>query len=231
MITDVCAANGSSTAVAQSGTSIMSDSLIAFHPAIDDPSNITPSLRKSSVIVRTWCARCCHLPRGSVNRKSTYLTSCSLIISMTFLVSAILSFHFQIDRTVERAIAPTWTAARSDRVRTALAGADPDRFVDRGDKDLAVADAASMSGLLYRLHRTLDQRVFHDDLYFHLRQEIHHVLGAAIQLSMALLTAKPFGLGHRDPLDADFVEGFLHFVELEGFDDRLDLLHRLSTLS
>src|SRR6516225_5365469 len=89
MTSEVCAANGSSTAVEQSGTSIMSESLIAFHPAIDDPSNITPSLRKSSLIVRTCCARCCHLPRGSVKRKSTYLTSCSLIISMTFAVSDI----------------------------------------------------------------------------------------------------------------------------------------------
>ena len=52
MISEVCAANGSSTAVAQSGTSIMSDSLIAFQPAIDEPSNITPSFRKSSLIVR-----------------------------------------------------------------------------------------------------------------------------------------------------------------------------------
>src|SRR5438105_4649319 len=93
MINDVCAANGSSTAVEQSGTSIMSDSLIAFHPAIDDPSNITPSFRKSSLIVRTWCARCCHLPRGSLNRKSTYLTSCSLISSMTFWISDIVTFH------------------------------------------------------------------------------------------------------------------------------------------
>src|SRR5215467_10741503 len=96
MTSEVCAANGSSSAVAQSGTSIMSESLIAFQPAIDEPSNITPSLRKSSLIVRTWCARCCHLPRGSVNRKSTYLTSCSLIISMTFWVSDITRFRFLI---------------------------------------------------------------------------------------------------------------------------------------
>ena len=44
-----CAANGSITAVAQSGISSMSDSLIAFHPAIDEPSNITPEVRNSLV--------------------------------------------------------------------------------------------------------------------------------------------------------------------------------------
>src|SRR5436190_20305610 len=101
MISEVCAANGSRTAVEESGTSIMSDSLIAFQPAIDDPSNITPSLRKSSLIVRMWWARCCHLPRGSVNRKSTYLTSCSLIISITFWVSDIASFRSMFDRARE----------------------------------------------------------------------------------------------------------------------------------
>src|SRR5262245_9032734 len=104
MISDVWAANGSRTAVVQSGTSIMSDSLIAFQPAIDEPSNITPSFRKSSLIVRTWCARCCHLPRGSVNRKSTYLTSCSLIISMTLSVSDIVNFRSGFDRNLEHEI-------------------------------------------------------------------------------------------------------------------------------
>src|ERR1043166_2587847 len=71
----------------------MSDSLIAFQPAIDEPSNGTPSLRNSSLIVRTWWARCCHLPRGSVKRKSTYLASCSLIRSRTCFVSAIARFR------------------------------------------------------------------------------------------------------------------------------------------
>src|SRR5215471_5508282 len=98
MTSEVCAANGSSTAVAQSGTSIMSESLIAFQPAIDEPSNITPPSRKSSLIVRTWCAKCCHLPRGSVKRKSTNLTSCSLIISMTFAVSDIPFTHLGKER-------------------------------------------------------------------------------------------------------------------------------------
>ncbi len=62
----------------------MSDSLIAFHPAIDEPSNIWPSANVSSSIMLTSKVTCCHLPRGSVNRKSTYFTSLSLIIFMTF---------------------------------------------------------------------------------------------------------------------------------------------------
>ncbi len=42
-----------------------------------------PSRNVSSSMVETCCAVCCHLPRGSVNRRSTYSTECSVSISMT----------------------------------------------------------------------------------------------------------------------------------------------------
>src|SRR6266446_6579965 len=117
--------------------------------------------------------------------------------------------------------------ARLDRIRATLASADADGLVDRGDKDLAVADPAGMRGLLDRLDRPLDQRLFHDDLDLHLRQKVDHVFGPAIKLGMAFLAAEPLGLGDRDPFDADLVKSLLHLVQLEGFDDRLDLFHRL----
>ena len=81
----VSAKNGSIVADAGSGIRHMSDSLIAFQPAIEEPSNIWPSAKVSSSIMVTSKVTCCHLPRGSVNRKSTYFTSLSLIIFMTFL--------------------------------------------------------------------------------------------------------------------------------------------------
>src|SRR5438874_7162373 len=130
-MTEVCAANGSRTAVAQSGTSSMSDSLIAFQPAIDEPSNGTPSLRNSSLIVRTWWARCWQLPRGSVKRKSTYLASCSLIISRTCFVSAIARFRvFKVEGIKEAVAAgpivarralPGWAWRRRSRSQESLA--------------------------------------------------------------------------------------------------------------
>ncbi len=43
-----------------------------------------PSANVSSSTVVMSVVTCCHLPRGSVNRKSTYLTSLSLIVFMTF---------------------------------------------------------------------------------------------------------------------------------------------------
>src|SRR5580700_5798773 len=81
----VSAKNGSIVAVTGSGIRHMSDSLIAFQPAIEEPSNIWPSAKVSSSIMVTSKVTCCHLPRGSVKRRSTYLTSLSLIDFRTSL--------------------------------------------------------------------------------------------------------------------------------------------------
>src|SRR3954452_22455620 len=91
----VSAKNGSIVADAGSGIRHMSDSLMAFQPEIEEPSNIWPSAKVSSSIMVTSKVTCCHLPRGSVNRKSTYLTSLSLIIFMTFLAVVMERFPFR----------------------------------------------------------------------------------------------------------------------------------------
>ena len=61
----------------------MSDSLLPFQPAIDEPSNILPSSKTSSSTVRTGAVRCNSLPFVSVKRKSTNFTSFSLIRAIT----------------------------------------------------------------------------------------------------------------------------------------------------
>ena len=62
-------------------------------------------------------------------------------------------------------------------------------------------------------------------LDLHLGQEVDDVLGAAVQLGVALLAAEALDLGHRDALHADGRERLAHFVELERFDDGCDQLH------
>jgi hypothetical protein len=47
---------------------------------------------------------------------------------------------------------------------------------------------------------------------------------------MSLLPAEALGLGHGDAGHADLVQRLLHLIELEGFDDRLDLLHDAAPL-
>src|ERR1700731_1726487 len=81
----VSAKNGSMGADAVYGLRDISDLLMAFQPAIEEPSNIWPSEKVSSSIMVTSKVTCCHLPRGSVKRKSAYLTSLSLIIFRTSL--------------------------------------------------------------------------------------------------------------------------------------------------
>src|SRR5687768_9019908 len=59
----------------------MSESLMPFQPAIDEPSNILPSTKKLSLTTLEGKVTCCSLPLKSVKRKSIQRASCSLIRS------------------------------------------------------------------------------------------------------------------------------------------------------
>ncbi|MNR28086.1 hypothetical protein D3C85_1453940 [compost metagenome] len=75
-------------------------------------------------------------------------------------------------------------------------------FQGRG-KDLAVADLAGTSGLLDRFDDLIDKVVRHGGFDAQLGQEVDGVFRAAIQLGMALLTAKTLYFGNSQALDAD----------------------------
>ena len=70
-------------AVFGSGISSMSDASMPFQPAIDEPSNAWPDANLSSSNADTGTDTCCSLPRVSVKRKSTNLTSFSDTIFIT----------------------------------------------------------------------------------------------------------------------------------------------------
>src|SRR6201986_3041275 len=97
-----------------------------------------------------------------------------------------------------------------DRVQAGLSGSDSNGFLDVGDEDLAVADAAGLGGAEDRLDRAFDQIVADNNLDLHLRQEIDDVFGAAIELGMAFLATEALGLGHGDALKSHFLKRFLH---------------------
>ena len=67
-----------------------------------------------------------------------------------------------------------------------------------------------------------------DDIDFDFRQEVHGVLGAAIDLGVALLSAIAFDLGNGHALEAERGQRFAHLVELERFDDCTDQVHVVS---
>jgi len=74
---------GSMLAVLASGMSSMSEASMPFQPAMDEPSKAWPLLNLSSSNADTGTLTCCSLPRVSVKRKSTNLTSLSLTIFIT----------------------------------------------------------------------------------------------------------------------------------------------------
>src|ERR1044071_9607725 len=131
----VCAKNGSITAVLGSGISVISDSLIAFQPAMDEPSNIKPCVKTSSSIKERSKVTCCHLPRGSVKRRSTNLTSLSLIVFRTDFASA------AIGSVLPSKNGGWFGSLFLDGVRASFPCPDADRFFDIQHKNLSVADA------------------------------------------------------------------------------------------
>src|SRR6266568_529507 len=75
--------HGSTNALAGSGRSSMSLSLIAGKPRIDEPSNPKPSLKVSSSSSFNGVEKCCQVPGKSVKRTSTTCTPASLARRMT----------------------------------------------------------------------------------------------------------------------------------------------------
>src|SRR5437762_8945947 len=192
-----------------SGIRFMSDSWIAFQPAIEEPSNMMPSAKVSSSTVEISTVTCCHLPRGSVNRKSQYLTSLSLTIFRTSLAVVIASFPF---------CKPKQLDPSSDRVHAGFARADANYLFDGGDEYFSVPDPPGLGGSTDRLDGLFDHVVAEHNLDLHLGQKIDDVFRPPVQLGMALLPAEPLGFGHRDALKPDFLQRFLHLVELERLD-------------
>src|SRR6185369_10228373 len=225
----------------RSGLRIMSDSLMAFQPSIDEPSNIRPSSSSPSVRTPATMVRCCHLPFGSVKRRSTHWISSSLMRFRTSLALLIRDPSFsdffrrsglpEVARNCDGSSTPrpVIDLQRSDRRVVPLARTDAQRAFDRDNEDLAVADAPGLRGLGDRLDHALGQGVAHDDLELHLGQEVDDIFGTAIKLGVALLPAEALGLGDGDAGYADFVKRLLHLVELERLDDSLDLFHVCQT--
>lgn len=112
-----------------------------------------------------------------------------------------------------------------DGVEPGFSSSDADGFLDVGNEDLSIADAAGLRGTADSINRLLDQLIGDDNFNFYLGKEINDVFRAAVELRMTLLASEALGLGHRDALKSDLLKRFFDLVELEWLDDRLDFLH------
>ena len=146
---------------------------------------------------------CCNLPRGSVKRRSTYLTSLSLIafrmslavFMITFLVVSLScpcveAAGPECDRRRQMASAPVSPV----RMRIASSMVDT-KILPSPMRPVCAAlrMASTARGELF---------VGDDHLDLDLGQEVHDVLRAAVEFGLALLPAEALGLEHRHALDA-----------------------------
>ena len=179
--------------------SCMSDSWIAFQPAIDDPSNMMPSANVSSSTVVTspgdvlpFAARIGkaeidvfhvvvldhlhHVLRRSHGRRT--LSWCWSILLLLFRPTAAGSARAQRGAAVQMASSP-------DSPRP-----DPDGFFDVRDEDLPVADPPGLGIAPDRLDRFFNHVVTKHNLDFHLGEKIDDIFGAAVEFGVSLLRAQ-----------------------------------------
>src|ERR1700710_1096856 len=114
---------------------------------------------------------------------------------------------------------------RSDGVQPGFPGSDTNGFLDIGDEDLAVADAAGLGRAPDRVDGFLDQVVPDHDLDFDLGQKVDDIFRAPVKFGVTLLPAKALGLGNGDALQPYFLKRLFHLVELERLDDGFDFFH------
>src|SRR5690625_1069652 len=88
------------------------------------------------------------------------------------------------------------------------------------DKNLAIAYFARACCLHDKLNHLLGQLGLYRHLKFYFGQEINHILGATVKLSMSFLSSKAFDLGDGDAVNLMLNKRLAHFVELEWLDNR-----------
>ena len=110
-------------------------------------------------------------------------------------------------------------------ITTGFAGADTDGVFHRGNEHFAVTDFSSVGAFNDGFGHGASVLIVNDDFELHLREKIHGVFTATVNLSMALLAAESFDFRNGHSLNADFGESFLHFFEFEGFDNGFYFFH------
>ena len=117
------------------------------------------------------------------------------------------------------------TDALSDCGGTGLAGTHAGHGVKRSDPHLAVSDGAGASGLNDHTDQRLGVGVIGQHLNANLRNQIHGVFGATVDLSVTALTAVAVSLGHGQTVHTGGREGLLDVIELMRLNDSGDQLH------
>src|SRR6478752_6659114 len=113
----------------------------------------------------------------------------------------------------------------SQRRGVGFAGADADGVVDVVDEDFAVADLAGLGRGGDGVDDLVGLLAGNGDFDLHFRQEVHGVLGAAVDFSVTLLASVTLHLGNGEPVDPRRGEGVANLLEIERLDDGHDDFH------
>src|ERR1022692_552595 len=103
--------------------------------------------------------------------------------------------------------------------------ADANRFIHARQKNLPITDLARARRAQDGLHCFFHHRVRQNQLQLGLRDKVHAVLPAAVNLGVALLSPMPPHLEHGHALHANLLQRALHRFQLGVLDDRFNLRH------
>ena len=127
--------------------------------------------------------------------------------------------HHQLRLVVEM------TPLRSRFLNSAIAsiaGAYAHAILHRLDEYLAVSYLARIRRIANRRDDGIGVIVLRQDFDLDFREEINHVLAAAIQFGVSLLTAETFHFGDRHARHTGISQRFLHTFQLEWLNNRRD---------
>src|SRR5208337_3100997 len=114
------------------------------------------------------------------------------------------------------------------RVFSGLTGPDANTFLNRYNKNLAIADLARICRLTNCGHNLCQLPVGNDHFYFNLRKKINHILSTAVNFRVPLLSPETPHLGYRHSFDSQARQPFFHILEPEWLDNRFDFFHSCS---
>ena len=113
----------------------------------------------------------------------------------------------------------------SEGVSADFSGADADRLFDRRHEDLAVTGLAGAGDSLNRFDNSFDTVIENHRLDLYLGQKVDDVLGASIELGVALLAPESLDLGDGDAGHPGAGQCFADLIKFEGPHDGGNQFH------
>src|SRR5699024_3441014 len=104
-------------------------------------------------------------------------------------------------------------------INTTFASANTYGFLHRRDKYFPIPYLAGKCRFYNDVNHVLYQRSRNNDFQLDFGQEVHHILGIAIQFRMTFLSTKTLDFGNRHSTNTDISERLSYFVQFKRLND------------